>query len=196
MQVKNLEITNNTQQEVSTDNEGSTGQIQKDEAPENIAPLENFKERITKKPFGIYITPTDSPIQPERFQGYHTGTDFEIFLSEENEDIEIKSICSGNIIFKDRVKGYGGAIVQSCYIDSQPVTVIYGHLDSDKSTINTDDHIEKGTHISSLADNNSYYSGYERKHLHLGIHKGENIELRGYVSNKDELADWIDFERL
>ena len=33
--------------------------------------------RITKKPFGIFITTQNSPVQPERFSGYHTGVDVE-----------------------------------------------------------------------------------------------------------------------
>lgn len=47
---------------------------------ENILniPLTDAAARITKKPFGIFITPQNSPVQPERFSGFHTGTDFEI----------------------------------------------------------------------------------------------------------------------
>src|SRR3989338_10346295 len=47
-------------------------------------PLDNSSERVTKKPFGKYITPADSPVQPERFSGYHTGADFEVFSNEIN----------------------------------------------------------------------------------------------------------------
>ena len=36
----------------------------------------------------------------------------------------------------------------------------------------------------------------ERKHLHLGIHKGSGIELKGYVSNKDQLTEWIDAQTI
>ena len=36
-------------------------------------PISNPLERIIKKPFGIKINPANSPVQPERFSGYHTG---------------------------------------------------------------------------------------------------------------------------
>src|SRR3989344_6907506 len=42
-----------------------------------VWPVDEFEERITKKPFGIFITPQNSPIKPERFSGYHTGVDVE-----------------------------------------------------------------------------------------------------------------------
>jgi hypothetical protein len=35
------------------------------------------KAGLQKKPFGIYITPENSPVQPENFTGYHTGIDVE-----------------------------------------------------------------------------------------------------------------------
>src|SRR5579871_4518385 len=46
-------------------------------APAMVEPAKDFLQRVTKKPFGIYVTPTDSPVQPERFTGYHTGADGE-----------------------------------------------------------------------------------------------------------------------
>ena len=163
---------------------------------ENNNPLPNQSERITKKPFGIYITPSNSPVQPEIFQGYHTGTDFEIFSSEENEEVIIKSICGGETIYKDFVGGYGGVIIQSCQINNQLVTVLYGHINIKASSFNVGDIISEGAVIAPLADNNSYYSGNERKHLHLGIHIVKDIELKGYISNESELSNWIDFETI
>jgi len=32
----------------------------------------------------------------------------------------------------------------------------------------------------------------ERKHLHLGIHKGTNVNLLGYVQNSQALSQWFD----
>jgi hypothetical protein len=164
--------------------------------PKNDIPLSNYSERITKKPFGIYITPSTSPVQPENFIGYHTGTDFEIFSSEINEEVNVKSICEGEIIYKDTVGGYGGVIIQSCQINNQPATVLYGHINIEASSLNIGDIIKEGTVIAPLADNYSYYSGNERKHLHLGIHKGSNLDLKGYVSNENDLSNWIDFETI
>ena len=43
--------------------------------PTEPEPIGQTEERITKKPFGIKISPENSPISPERFSGYHTGID-------------------------------------------------------------------------------------------------------------------------
>jgi len=32
----------------------------------------------------------------------------------------------------------------------------------------------------------------QRKHLHLGIHLGSQIELRGYVESSAQLTNWLD----
>lgn len=49
-------------------------------------PINSALERVTKKSFGIYVTPQSSPVSPEKFTGYHTGVDFEITPDEENKD--------------------------------------------------------------------------------------------------------------
>jgi hypothetical protein len=160
-------------------------------------PMENANERITKKPFGIFITPQTSPIQPERFSGFHTGTDFEITKDELLENVKVRAICRGKILEKSKIAGYGGVIIQSCTISENVVTILYGHLDIASDFVpNVDDFVALDTLLAYLAPNNSEYSGGERKHLHLGIHKGENINYQGYVQNKDELSDWINIESL
>jgi hypothetical protein len=60
-----------------------------------VLPISSAAKRITKKPFGLKVSPTDSPVKPERFSGYHTGTDFEILPGEENKDVPIYAICNG-----------------------------------------------------------------------------------------------------
>src|SRR5579859_5107314 len=70
-------------------------------------PISDARSRITKKPFGIYITPQNSPVQPERFHGYHTGTDFETFPAEQNVDVPIYAACAGKLLRKDYESGYG-----------------------------------------------------------------------------------------
>jgi hypothetical protein len=52
-------------------------------------PMMRAGERVAKKPFGIFITPQSSPVQPEHFRGYHTGADFEIFPEELNVDVAV-----------------------------------------------------------------------------------------------------------
>src|SRR6185295_1702710 len=91
-------------------------------------PIANALTRVTKKPFGIYITPKTSPVQPEKFMGYHTGVDFETTADEQNIDIPIYAACDGKLLLKKYATGYGGVTVQSCTLDGNPVTLIYGHL--------------------------------------------------------------------
>lgn len=156
-------------------------------------PLSNAKSRVTKKPFGIYITPQNSPVHPERFTGYHTGTDFETSPEEADTDIPVYAVCSGKVRQQSIVQGYGGVVIQDCVIENQPVTVLYGHLNLRQAQVlSVGADLKAGDRLSSLAPANSDLSGGERKHLHLGIHKGDSIELRGYVGQKDELANWLD----
>lgn len=156
-------------------------------------PLESAKERVTKKPFGIFITPQSSPVQPEKFTGYHTGTDFETTPAEASADVVVSTICSGKIRTKQFVSGYGGVIVQDCMIEGQTVTVLYGHMDIRLDYVpQVGQEIAESTKIAMLAPASSEYSGGERKHLHLGIHKGSAIDYRGYVQSQTELTSWLD----
>ena len=58
-------------------------------------PLSNAPSRMTKIFYGTYVTPTSSPVMPERFTGYHTGVDLETTLAEANSDVPVSSICDG-----------------------------------------------------------------------------------------------------
>lgn len=173
----------------------STSQVQPKDAQILSHPISNAKIRITKKPFGIYITPQSSPIKPEKFTGYHTGTDFETMAQEKKEAVSVYSFCTGKIRAKQIVSGYGGVIVQDCAIEGQTATVLYGHIDIRKSNVQISQEVKGGERLSVLAQAYSQYSGGERKHLHLGIHRGSSIDYRGYVQNKSELLDWIDVQK-
>jgi murein DD-endopeptidase MepM/ murein hydrolase activator NlpD len=155
-------------------------------------PLDRAAERVTKKPFGIFITPQTSPVQPERFRGYHTGTDFEIFPEELNADVTVHAICSGTIALKKTASGYGGVLVQNCTLENQPVTVIYGHLKLASISKNTGDNLNAGETIGILGKVYSSETDGERKHLHLGVHKGRAVNILGYVSSQAGLSGWID----
>ncbi|MHB8871187.1 MAG: peptidoglycan DD-metalloendopeptidase family protein [Candidatus Doudnabacteria bacterium] len=152
-------------------------------------PLEGAKDRVTKKPFGILISKATSPVQPEKFGGYHTGADFETFADEQNKDIQVRAICEGDLILKKTATGYGGVAVQACNLNEQPVTVIYGHLKL--SSIKTEGLLKKGDVIGILGKGYSSETDGERKHLHLGIHKGTTINILGYVQKQDDLKNWI-----
>lgn len=155
-------------------------------------PLERAGERVTKKPFGIYITPKTSPIQPERFQGYHTGTDFEIFSEESDINVPVHAVCSGKLVSKEYVTGYGGVIVESCDLGNQPITAIYGHLDLSSINAKEGDDLSAGDIVGILGKAYSAETDGERKHLHLGFHKGNAINFLGYVASQGQLSEWID----
>jgi len=159
-------------------------------------PLADALSRITKKPFGIYVSPQNSPVQPEHFTGYHTGTDFEIFPDELDKDVPVSAICTGKIEVKRTAQGYGGVLAQSCNLDNQPVTIVYGHLKLTSISQNVSDTLTAGENFALLGDAYSAQTGGERKHLHLGIKKGTVVDLRGYVQKESDLSGWLDFQNL
>jgi len=161
---------------------------------ENIpaVPLSQVGQRVTKKPFGIFITPATSPVQPERFHGYHTGADFEILPGEENADVLVRAVCEGKLRVRQFVSGYGGVAIQDCQLGGENVTVLYGHLSLTSVKFNVGEIIKEGDVIGNLGDPAKGETDGERKHLHLAIHKGTEINYRGYVNSQTELSGWID----
>ncbi len=155
-------------------------------------PIADGFSRITKKTFGLYVTPTNSPVQPERFTGYHTGTDFETTLSETSADVVVRAACSGPVRLARWVSGYGGVVVQSCVLGSQSVTVLYGHLRITSVTVRIGSGLNAGQSFAVLGRGYSQETDGERKHLHFAIHRGTTIDLRGYVQKKSDLNQWID----
>ncbi len=155
-------------------------------------PLDRAGERVTKKPFGIFITPQNSPVQPERFRGYHTGADFEIFPDELNAEVPVFAVCSGTLKLKEYATGYGGVTIESCTLDNQPVTVVYGHLKLASITLTAGQSINAADKLGILGAAYSQETNGERKHLHLGFHKGTSINILGYVQTKTDLSGWID----
>ena len=83
-------------------------------------------------------------------------------------------------------------MVQSCELEKKPITVIYGHLKLDSIKANLGENIDLGNIVGILGADKSPESDGERKHLHLGFHKGSNVDIRGYVKNNAELSDWVD----
>jgi murein DD-endopeptidase MepM/ murein hydrolase activator NlpD len=156
------------------------------------SPLSRAAERVTKKPFGIYITLKTSPVQPEKFQGYHTGTDFEIFPEELNADVPVQAVCSGKLILKKYASGYGGVAIESCELNSQSITVVYGHLNLASINVKAGDNLSAGDFLGNLGKAYSTQTNGERKHLHLGFHKGSATNILGYVSSESQLSDWSD----
>ncbi len=155
------------------------------------APINRMSERVTKKPFGIHITPKDSPVQPERFSGYHTGMDFELLPGETPHDIAVRAACTGDVIYRNRVGGYGGVVVQRCALEGKSVTVLYGHL-SLASVAAALKNLQAGDRIGVLGTGFSDETDNERAHLHFAIHHGADVELKGYVPAEKDLTTWAD----
>ena len=172
----------------------STTSIPSKSSPETpssnfVFPITQFKERITKKPFSIHVTPQNSPVQPERFTGYHTGTDVE--YQDITTDVPVYAIADGEIIYSNFVSGYGGVLILKINISDSVHSILYGHL-RPSSLPNIGKTFKKGEQIAVLGTNYSYETDSERRHLHLSVLFDDRIDLKGYVQNQSELSRWID----
>lgn len=157
-------------------------------------PLPETLSRPTPLHFGMYVTPDpeNNPIDPpERFVGFHAATDFEISPDELEADIPVYAICNGPIAYSGYAEGYGGLLIQRCVLNKVEVTVLYGHLKLEGLPAEGKE-VKNGTALGLLADARTYESGMNRKHLHLGIHKGKKLDFRGYVQKEEELEQYID----
>jgi len=155
-------------------------------------PITDFYNRVTKKPFGIYITPQTSPIQPEKFAGYHSGADAETTVTEQNVDIPVYAIMDGTVIFAGHVNGYGGFIAIKFTITGQTMITTYGHVRLSAVTLRVGDSVTSGEKIAILGTGYSSETDGERKHLHFGLIKGAALDYRGYVQSQSELSAWVD----
>ena len=153
-----------------------------------VFPIKEFKERITKKSFGDYITPETSPIQPERFSGYHTGVDVE--YGDSTIQIPVMAITAGEVVLAEWVSGYGGVAIIRHNINDKNYLIIYGHLNPD-SLPEKNKIIKPGEQIGVLGAGYSHDTDNERKHLHVGVYTGLDLNLSGYVQTEEELIKWI-----
>lgn len=159
-----------------------------------LNPIDRASERVTKKPFSTFITPADSPVQPEKFKGYHTGTDFELKPGETPHAVTVRAACRGPLIYKQTVSGYGGVAIQLCTLKGEPVTVLYGHLSLASVDAKPNQELASGEQIGTLGTGFTKETDSERPHLHFAIHRGAAVELKGYVQTKEELDGWVDAE--
>lgn len=156
------------------------------------APMDQAKKRITKKTFGLYVTPETSPVQPDKFRGFHAGVDWEVFADELDKDVPVKAVCSGNLRMKKMASGYGGVAVQDCKLGGELITVIYGHMKLASISLKVGEPISAGEKIGLLGADKSVETDGRRKHLHLAFHQGEKINIKGYLEKKQDLDEWID----
>jgi murein DD-endopeptidase MepM/ murein hydrolase activator NlpD len=148
--------------------------------------------RVSKKFFGTYVTPKNSPVQPEKFTGYHAGIDFETTAAEADIDVPVPALFDGKIVLKKYTAGYGGVLVEESAIEGQLVTIVYGHLKLPSITGAVGQYVKKGDRLGILGKGYSTETDGERKHLHLGIHLGPSINILGYVQTESQLSGWLD----
>lgn len=154
-----------------------------------VLPIAEFHQRITKKPFGIFITPENSPVQPERFSGYHTGVDVE--YDDVSGEVTVQAIADGTVLSAQRASGYGGVVAIQHKINGQTTIAIYGHLDP-ASLVKANATVKAGQQLGILGEGDSPETDGERKHLHFALIPGTALDRRGYVANEEELKRWRD----
>ena len=154
-----------------------------------VEPIADMKARVTKKPFGIFITPETSPVQPERFRGYHTGIDVE--YEDAMDDIPVVAIADGTVLTSRTASGYGGVVVIRHVLANETVLALYGHLDPSMLP-SQGGIVAAGERIGVLGAGDTSETDGERKHLHFAILKDGAVDLRGYVQNQSELSLWYD----
>lgn len=152
-------------------------------------PVSDFEARITKKQFGTYITPATSPVQPEKFTGYHTGVDVE--FTDVAADVPVVAMAAGKVIESRTASGYGGVMAIQHTINGSSYIGVYGHLDP-ATMLPKGREVAAGAQIALLGDHNSAETDGERKHLHLSVVRGTTLIIAGYVSTQSELSKWID----
>lgn len=160
------------------------------------APIDRADERVTKKPFAIEIVAGHSPVENDRFSGYHVGVDFETFPEEQDADIPVYAMCDGPVILKTWARGYGGVLVQRCVLDGADVHVLYGHIALASASSNEGDTLARGDRVAVLGEGGSEETDGVRKHLHLGVHAGSELDIRGYVQDAGEISGWLDAREL
>lgn len=158
-----------------------------------VFPMDQFEKRISKKPFGLEVSPTNSPVQPERFSGFHTAVDLEVFRNEIEKPVNVVAACGGEMLSADTVNGYGGLVVQECLYGDQSIAVLYGHMNIANVQVKPGQYLQPGQQIGVLGNHESSQTSGERKHLHFGMYKrsGFDLDIRGYVPTKDQLDSWI-----
>lgn len=151
-------------------------------------PVVEFEDRASKKKFGVFITPTNSPTPPERFSGYHTGVDVE--FDDVQEEVTVSAITNGTVLYSGFVNGYGGVALITHTIKGAPRTVVYGHLDP-ASLLGAQTKVKKGQSIGVLGASRTTQTDGERKHLHFAILSDTRQDFRGYVQEESQLSGWL-----
>jgi len=163
-------------------------------------PINRIDERVWINEFGG--RPSEATIDPQYsdlicpkgilYEEYHTGVDAETSKDELDTPVSVRSMADGVVRQDGFVSGYGGLIVIEHTINGNVYTAYYGHVDQSTFKVSAGSTVKNGQIIANLAPACTDGNGNTRKHLHLGVHKGKEIVVAGYVLNKSELDNWID----
>lgn len=161
-------------------------------------PMTRYKERTTVRPFGTSVGPDDHHSLPcgDQFEGFHTADDLEVTSAELDSEVPVFAIADGKVTMIGSVGGYGGLIVVEHKLNGKTVSAYYGHVDVSNLKINEGNMVKAGAKIANLGDHCSVETSLERKHLHFGIHKDPEIDVRGYVPTLKDLSNWYDPKKL
>ena len=94
-------------------------------------PMDKYYERQSLKGFeqlidnNFYIG-KENLFPFNRFYGYHSGIDLEVFSDEIDENVPIYALSSGTITFIGTLSGYGGVILEK--LDNENASALYGHV--------------------------------------------------------------------
>lgn len=163
-------------------------------APAIYYPVTNYESRITNRDHGKSTTLADSEgfACGGQFEGIHVGDDLEVTATELEKEIPVYAISDGTVRQASDVGGYGGLLITQNTIGGEIVTAYYGHIDLKSLKFSTGQSFKAGNLLGYLGDNCTTETSEERKHLHFAIRKGTSIDVRGYLSNNNELSEWHD----
>lgn len=179
-----------TSQPTSTNQPETSGQIAASIPKSDLEePVADFRVRVTKKPFGIYITPQNSPISPERFTGYHTGTDAE--YQDITVNVPVYAVADGVVVLSRTASGYGGVFMIEISLNEEKHTILYGHI-RPSSLPKVGLKVAKGEQIALLGTGYNSETDGERRHLHFAVLADNSQNIKGYVPLKNQLSSWID----
>jgi murein DD-endopeptidase MepM/ murein hydrolase activator NlpD len=166
---------------ISNGSRSSSAESSVEERSTLALPVPAYVEGRTVKAFGEHIE--------DRFHGYHVGEDIE--YGDIGDEIPVTSIADGEVVYRDRVSGYGGVVIIEHQINGEGIRTIYGHLDLESIDMVLGDEIGRGEVFARLGDHESEETDGERKHLHFAMYSGEDIRLDGYVRSEEEVLDWM-----
>ena len=147
-------------------------------------PVKNFFQNQAVNPFGVF--------RSNRFVGYHSGVDVEIDPSDLYKKVPVYAIYDGEVKKVELAAGYGGVVAIEHDLGKLSLMGIYGHLRLWDINVKEGQKITAGYLIGYLGADASAETDGERKHLHFGLFKGEDVDIKGYVDSLAELKrNWL-----